>query len=125
MVFDKTWCPYCSTKVEVRYGLSIRFCRCPKCGNDFVMYEDRTYEFPYEYSETRVVDLEAERAQERLRMKKEMEASLERDRQKYLDEVNASIRAGLAGMTPQQKAEAVRDMEITGNYWNLDTGERR
>lgn len=123
MVFDKTGCPHCRAKLEVRVGFPLRFCRCPKCGNDFAMCNDRTFEFPYEYSETHVVDLEAERAQERLRMKDEMEDSLERDRQRYIDKINASIRLGVASMTPQQKAEAIRDMEITGSYWNLDTGE--
>ena len=123
MAVDKTWCPYCSTKLEVRCGSALRFCRCPKCGNDFAMYWDQAFEFPYEYSETRIVDLEAERKQEMKKREEEEKEWLMRDQQRAIDDAKASSRTTLSWMTPQQKAEAIRDMEITGNYWDLNTGE--
>lgn len=123
MAFDKTWCPHCSTKLEVRFGSPLRFCRCPKCGKDFVMHWDETFEFPYEYSEARIVDLEAEREQEMKQREEEEKEWLMRDQQRAIDDAKASIRTTLSWMTPQEKAAAIRDMEITGNYWDLETGK--
>jgi len=124
MAFERTCCPCCFVPLDVQCGGPIRFCRCPKCENDFVVTGDgRTYEFPYEYSEARIVDVEAERERERKKWEAEREERELRDYQKHVAQVNASILGGVHNMTPQQKAEALRDMEITGNYWNLDTGE--
>ena len=112
----KIYCPYCRVALDYD-GSNLAICRCASCGERFIFHDNYEYVMPYEEETTTSIFEENPKSQTLIAQ--EQEDRIRADYEKFVVRMGSAA-SSTANWSVARKAEAIRDMKITGNYFEID-----